>query len=659
MATLYWDIENGNDGNDGLAITTPKATWAGVKTAAGGSVSAGDEVRILGNQKVAEESAGAPGLNITFTQYSDAIVVPTDLTDNAGESFVNGTVILGPDGHPYVVRAENIAGGYIYIYGGYLGATATVASLYVVPGVDTSVNGPIGSDNIIGASGNPIIIDGGWYDSGGGVAAQDTVAGRIVPSVLRDAVSQPFHAVTSDLEYVTYKNFMWGIAPPGAGSGADELIDIGSSADNDGLIFTNVGVFGLLSGVVCRSAINFEATKCHAHALDSVLGSNSFLRVESEASSPDNDTITLTDCTGLDASVALLNVLADPLSLNAGLKITGARAVSSGNYGTVDANLLMVFNGSWRGIYIDDAIARGPYTSGIFILSTGLSKPLSTFSEDTNMFSNIDISGGEYGFRLIVFQPTESVELDTIDVDVKVGAGGIPFGISTDSTRDEVVPVFCRDVNIGQRIASSDDVLYWSGVGRLVFVDSSITDPVWGTSVELLDLFTLGGYVITDKTSYLSFTQTVDQLPGLYKTLTAFPIPATPEVVETGRFDQDNTIKTGEKPSTKTTLESNATGEMRVPMISQAGAGQRQVKMQMRKAASYGAGFPKMRITTYEWNDGDPQPVTVEEPMTGLADVWNEVSRTVVIEYDQYVKIEFVNDGDADGVAWFDEPQIL
>jgi len=659
MATVYWDIENGNDGDDGLTILTPKATWGAVKTAAGGSIDPGDEIRILGNQKVAEESGGSPGLNITFTQYSDTIVVPTDLTDNGGEGWVNGQVILGPDGQPYVIRAENIAGGELHIYGGYLGTTTTVASLYTVPSVDTSVNGPIGADDFVGADGNPVVIDGGWYDSGGGVAAQDSVAGRIVPSVLKNDVSAYFHELTADLDYVTYKNFMWGIAPPAAGTGSDGVVDVGNSSDSTGVVMTNVGAFGLGHGIIGRSFVDIALTKCHNHAASGPVGSNAFLNILADSNSPDQDNLEIVDCVGLDGSVAFLNLADDILSRNNGLKMTGCRSIDSDNYGVEGKNVLVLVNGSWRGIYIDDAIGRGPNNDGIVILSNGLSRPLDSFSETENRFSNIDMYGTQYGFRLTVFTPTEAVELENIDVDVEVGSGGIPFSIGIDSTRDESVPVFAKNVQIGQRIVGSDDKLYWTGVGRTVFVDSSITDPEWGVNVELAELFTLGGYVITDKTSYLSFVQTGGGLPGLYKSLTALPDPDVPEVLETGEFEQDDLVKVGDMPSTRTQLKANTTGEMAVPMLAQAGTGQRQVKMQMRKAVSYGAGNPKMRITTYEWDDGDPAPVVVEKAMAGLADEWNEVTQTVVIEYDQYVKIEFINDGDADGVAWFDEPQIL
>jgi len=651
MATVYWDLENGNDGNDGLTIATPKLTWAGVKTALGGSVSPADNVRILGNQVIAEESSGAPGLNITFTQYSPTIVVPTDLTDTGAHGYADGDGIIGPDGQFYLIKTENIAGGTITIYGGYVGTTVTVASLNYLPAVDPSTE-RIGSDDFSGTSGNDVILDGGWYDSGGGTPAQDTINSRIVPSFLRPAAPADFWVVSTTTEYVHAKNIMWGSVPSAS---SHAFLDIPSGEDGKHLQFTNMGTCGIGEVVHAWSAEDWVFNRCSAVATNGVASSNAIVEVVSAAGSSGINGLELYDCVALDATGLYLNLFSTFTLACYGLIVQNlVHVVTNSAYDNSTA--MQMLGGRYRGLYIDNIICRGGYSNGLTIGLSSIQEPLATFSESENLISNVDILDTDQGLTIGIVDQIENFSMANLLLDTKVGAGSDAFTISLDKSDDDITPVQISNVQIGQR-GGTDTKVCWTGVGFVLLIDSSITDPEWATDVELADLYSLGAYIIKDAPGFLGFVQTDVDVPGLYTYVTALVDPPNLSVNEAGYMREDDSLKVGATPSIQTEVIDGGVTPVTVPMQQQVLAGIRQITAKLRKDTAYGAGNPKLRVTSYSWNSGIPQPVVQEVSMSGLAEEWNDVSLVVDVEYDQIIEVELVNEGDAGGKAWIDQLQ--
>ena len=652
MATAYWDLENGSDINDGLTIATPKLTWAGVKTALGGSVSPADNIRIVGNQTIAEASSGSPGLNITFTQYSDIITVPTDLTDTGAHGYANGEGIVGPDGQVYLIKSENIAGGTITIYGGYVGATTTVASLNFLPAVDPGVN-RIGNDDLSGGSGNDVIFDGGWYDSGGGTPAQATINSRIVPSFIRAAAGADFWVVSIDPEYVHLKNFLWGAVPAAVNNA---LLDIPSGVDGKHLQFTNIGTFGIGEVVHARSAEDWKFNRCSALATNGVLSSNAICEIQTESGAPGVNGLEVKDCVALDATVIGINLIGNTVTCY-GLVAENLVQITK-NAAYANSTAIQILGGRWRGLIIENVICRGGYSNGVTLLMDAIQIPLSTFVDTENYISSIDCLNTNGGFTAVSINQVEAFHIEELLIDLKVGATGKPLSIGLDKTDDDLTPVLISNVQLAQRGGSSA-VIYWTGVGFVLIIDSGITSPAWTTDVDLLNLYALGGYVVKDAPGFLGFVETVGTVPGLYRYLSALVDPAALTVDEAGYMRQDDSLKVGLTPSLQTEVIDGAVAAVTVPMVQQVSTGLRQISAKLRKDVAYGAGNPKLRVTSYTWNSGVPQPVVQEVAMAGLADVWNTVSVVVTIEYDQIIKVELVNEGDAGGKAWVDELQGL
>ncbi|HMW91712.1 MAG TPA: hypothetical protein PKE54_16920, partial [Candidatus Obscuribacter sp.] len=105
MATKYVDILNGNDGNNGSSFALRKKTLASAASVA----AAGDVIRVMG------KSAGASGINATFTNLSGVVTLASALTAGlytsgaAWTAVANVTTTANQAGKLGATSASNIA----------------------------------------------------------------------------------------------------------------------------------------------------------------------------------------------------------------------------------------------------------------------------------------------------------------------------------------------------------------------------------------------------------------------------------------------------------------------------------------------------------------------------------------------------------------------
>ncbi len=664
MATLYWDLENGVDApGGGTGVDDPLLTWAQIKTELGGVPTAGDEIRILGSQLDGSQSPG--GGNAVYTKDQGYIEVPTDL-ENPGD-FVDGLGLIGPDGRLYIVKSQSIvANGRIAIYGRYVGETESedvsdtgAGYVRVVTPVDAAGR-VIGTDAFSGSSGNPALITGGWYDSGGGTPAQETVNGRTVPTLLlTNDEDNDFWAPSSAVSYVTFRDIAFGL--PLSGTPGGHTVSLGNAPESDNVTLQNCHAYGLHALLETKDADSFLLNECAAHGMYGLLSTGNLLNLGSTDADHTIDGLTISNCRGQDAGLAAINYLDRLPAIDYDLKVTDC-VVTDNGYGSQTFGVVSVIGGNFRGFEWENI--RGVGCGGVAFVPEAILMPRSSSSVE-NRIADIDLYDIESffigGFGIVVFQGSEKLRIDNVQVDMAEGeAGAVVLSLDPSRCRG---PVPIVNLQIAQRLLTSDATISWSGVGDAMLIDCSIDDPLIDTDILLFNIVALGTTLQRDSESRLRFIYTdgVTALPGAEKQIVAAYDETTELYQMAGYVEPD--------PSTKLSLDHSARIEQYstdddaavyfdIPL----GAGQRAVTAMIRKNsagggyAAYGSSNPPgIEVTYFTWDDGALTEHTVSDYISDVDDTWEGVTVEVEPDHDQVIRVKFANRSKvATSLCWID-----
>ncbi len=672
MSILYWDLENGVDAPaGGTTPADPLLTWAQIKTELGGVPGPGDEIRIMSPQIQGDNSNG--GGNAVYTQGSAVIQVPNDLTNPT--LYDEDMAIIGPDGRLYRVYDQDIvASGEITIYGLYQGATVSedvtdtgagvVRRLQVV---QTSGR-DIGTDPINGSDGSPVTITGGWYNNGGS-PAQETVNGRIVPTLIDAAdVDDSFWIPSDESSYVTFRNI--GYFPDGGLTAEGALVHLRTNEDvvpTSNIILHNCHAKDTKALIFAHATDQFSLTECSRQGNPNG-SSGSMIDVYPEESYTTNPQwicgLTITNCRAQNGYLVALGdssqssyfediVISDVYCSSNGV-------IGGGNFGFG----YIKTSGVARGLAIDGVTMVCPTdaTFGIYgpdIQVTSIFSPLADSALTENYIRDVDILGGNdnplLGTMVVwIRESCERFRMDNIEIDTIEGATGAPLFISFDPDRGDPKPIPVVDVTLGQRVPGTPTNIMWDGVGDMMLIDCSITDPVIGTDVTILTLppqFNFASLIKRDAPNRMRFlyTNPTSQLPENEKQIVSGFNGPTGEAQLVGYVEPDAGTKVSLVQSTRIN-QISADDDTPVVFLIPLPAGQRAITASVRKNgggggyAPYGSSnLPGIEVTYYTWDGGALTENVVSDYMSDVDDSWETVTAVVDPDHDQIVRVKFAN----------------